>query len=62
MAVHRALAAGLVGRPLADTVRDTLEWARTLRGEPARQADGRYSVRTLTPERERELLVELQCP
>lgn len=52
----RATAAGLTTRPLTETVRDTLEWARALDGEPARQTDGRYSVTTLTPKREAELL------
>lgn len=44
--VSRALAAGLVLRPLEETARDTLAWARTV--EPQRP--------TLTRERERELL------
>jgi 2'-hydroxyisoflavone reductase len=52
----RALAAGLSPRPLSATVRDTLAWARTLTGDPERQEDGRYRVKTLAPERERELL------
>ena len=52
----KARAAGLVTRPLAETVRDTLAWASSLGGDPARQDDGRYSVRTLAPEREAELL------
>lgn len=54
--VAAALAAGLSPRPLAETIRDTLAWARTLTGDPERQEDGRYSVQTLTPERERALL------
>lgn len=52
----RALAAGLTLRPLADTARDTLAWARTLTGDPVRQVDGRYAPRTLTRAREAELL------
>lgn len=52
----RALAAGLRLRPLADTARDTLAWARTLTGDPVRQVDGRYAPRTLTRAREAELL------
>jgi nucleoside-diphosphate-sugar epimerase len=52
----KARAAGLVTRPLAETVRDTLAWASSLDGDPASQEDGRYVVRTLTPEREAELL------
>jgi 2'-hydroxyisoflavone reductase len=52
----KARAAGLGTRPLAETVRDTLAWASSLDGDPARQEDGRYSVRTLTYEREAELL------
>lgn len=52
----RALAAGLTLRPLAETARDTLAWARTLTGEPPRQVDGRYTAKTLTREREAEVL------
>jgi 2'-hydroxyisoflavone reductase len=54
--VSRALAEGLRARPLDETAADTLAWAVTLTGDPARQEDGRYSVQTLGPERERELL------
>jgi len=54
----RAFASGLSPRPLPATVADTLAWARTLRGDPDRQEDGRYRVRTLTAERERELLAD----
>lgn len=46
----RARVAGLRTRPLADTVRDTLAWARTPEGEAAR------SPHALRPERETELL------
>ena len=46
----RARAAGLLTRPLADTVRDTLAWARTPEGEAAR------SPHALTAVREAELL------
>lgn len=53
---YRARAAGLTLRPLSETARDTLAWARTLTGEPPRQVDGRYSASTLTREREEELL------
>ena len=52
----RAFEAGLAPRPLTQTIQDTLAWARTLRGDPSRQEDGRYNVRTLTREREHELL------
>lgn len=45
----RAIAAGLTFRPLADTVRDTLEWAS------ARPADVEWRA-GLKPEREREVL------
>lgn len=55
----RAWSAGLTARPLAATVRDTLQWAQALDGEPLRQADGRYAVQTLTREREAELLAGL---
>jgi 2'-hydroxyisoflavone reductase len=47
--VSRARRVGLVFRPLADTVRDTLEWDRA-RGEPPMRAG-------LDPARERDLLV-----
>lgn len=47
--VGRALAEGLTFRPLAETVRDTVEWDRTLPDE----VKGRVG---LSPERERELL------
>lgn len=46
----RARAAGLHTRPLADTVRDTLAWARTPEGEAAR------SPHAMTREREAGLL------
>jgi 2'-hydroxyisoflavone reductase len=45
----RAIAAGLTFRPLDDTVRDTLAWARSRAGDTPRRAG-------LAPERERELL------
>lgn len=45
----RAIAAGLTFRPLADTVRDTLAWDRTLPADAERRAG-------LKPEREAELL------
>jgi 2'-hydroxyisoflavone reductase len=54
--VTKALDSGLSLRPLAETVRDTLAWARGLDGPAPRQADGRYMPRTLTAEREAELL------
>jgi 2'-hydroxyisoflavone reductase len=47
--VSRARRAGLVFRPLADTVRDTFEWDRA-RGEPPMKAG-------LAPEREQDLLM-----
>jgi 2'-hydroxyisoflavone reductase len=53
---ERAIQAGLRHRPLEHTARDTLDWARTLAGEPPRQADGRYAVRTLAREEERRRL------
>lgn len=56
----KARAAGLTLRPLAETARDTLAWARTLTGEPPRQVDGRYSASTLTREREAELLAAVR--
>lgn len=48
----KAIAAGLRFRPPADTIRDTLHWARTGRG-------GRPFARTgVAPEKERELLAK----
>jgi 2'-hydroxyisoflavone reductase len=56
--VSRAVAAGLTFRPLAETVRDTLEWVRTRDGSGAGTvATGGASGVGLDPERERELLV-----
>lgn len=46
----RAIAQGLRFRPIADTIRDTLHWARTGRG------DKPFARTGLKPERERELL------
>ncbi|MBK9050383.1 MAG: SDR family oxidoreductase [Chloroflexi bacterium] len=45
---QKAIATGMTFRPLADTIRDTLEWANT-------RVDYAWP-RTLTPEREAELL------
>ena len=55
--VSRAVAAGLTFRPIADTVRDTLEWARGRddRGAGTAAMGGTAGV-GLAPERERELL------
>jgi 2'-hydroxyisoflavone reductase len=47
--IDRALAAGLSFRPLAETIRDTLEWDATLPADTPRRAG-------IAPERERELL------
>lgn len=58
----RAKAAGLRLRPLAETARDTLAWARTLVGDPPRQADGRYQPCTLSREKEREILARILSP
>ncbi len=58
----KARAAGLTLRPLADTARDTLAWARTLQGDPPRQVDGRYRVATLTRDREAALLANATAP
>ncbi|HEX5052930.1 MAG TPA: NAD-dependent epimerase/dehydratase family protein [Planctomycetota bacterium] len=46
----RAIGKGLQFRPIADTVRDTLHWARTERGDKPFASTG------LRPEREQELL------
>ncbi len=48
--IDRALATGLAFRPLAETVRDTLEWDRS------RPRDGRGRGTGISRERERELL------
>ncbi|HYN84352.1 MAG TPA: hypothetical protein VER32_03810 [Pyrinomonadaceae bacterium] len=56
--VAKALAAGLTFRPLAETIRDTLVWDESRGG--AKAAEGKAGVampdKTMTPERERELL------
>jgi 2'-hydroxyisoflavone reductase len=57
--VSRAVAAGLETRPVAETVRDTLDWAgaREGRGSGTVAMGGAEGV-GLDPERERELLAE----
>jgi hypothetical protein len=45
-------------RPIEETIRDTVSWARVAGSEPPRQADGRYRVQTLA--RDRELLARLR--
>jgi 2'-hydroxyisoflavone reductase len=52
VSISKALAAGLTFRPLADTVRDTLDWAKT------RPADYQWRA-GLTAERETELLKQM---
>ncbi|MFO1076753.1 MAG: NAD-dependent epimerase/dehydratase family protein [Planctomycetota bacterium] len=47
---HKARDKGLVFRPIADTIRDTLQWARTERGDKPFERTG------IKPERERELI------
>jgi 2'-hydroxyisoflavone reductase len=55
--VSRAVEAGLETRPVAETVRDTLEWARTRDGHGSGTvAMGSAEGVGLDPERERELL------
>lgn len=56
--VSRALAAGLRLRPIEETIRDTLAWDAAVDAEPPRQDDGRYRPRTLSREREAELLAD----
>jgi 2'-hydroxyisoflavone reductase len=51
--ISKALRAGLKFRPLEETVRDTLEWART------RPTDHEWRA-GLTPEREAEVLAALK--
>jgi len=52
--IDRALAAGLTYRPLAQTVRDTFEWARALPDDAPKEVD-------LSSELERELLSAWQA-
>jgi 2'-hydroxyisoflavone reductase len=55
--VTRAIAAGLTFRPLAETLRDTLAWARTLPPGPReRRVQGVSIPAAMTAEREAELL------
>jgi 2'-hydroxyisoflavone reductase len=57
--IDRALAAGLSFRPLADTVRDTLEWQSAGGGGPIADKPGvAVPDLTLSPQREAELLAE----
>jgi 2'-hydroxyisoflavone reductase len=57
--VSRAVGAGLVTRPVAETVRDTLHWAQTREGHGSGTvAMGGAEGVGLDPERERELLAE----
>jgi 2'-hydroxyisoflavone reductase len=57
--VSRAVAAGLRFRPLEETVRDTLEWARAQGETAAPLASGMAIGKAgMEPERERELLAE----
>jgi 2'-hydroxyisoflavone reductase len=57
--VSRAVAAGFVTRPVAETVRDTLDWARAREGSGSGTvAMGSAEGVGLHPERERELLAE----
>lgn len=48
----KAMAQGLAFRPIADTIRDTLQWAKTGRG------DQPFTRTGLRPEREQELLAK----
>jgi 2'-hydroxyisoflavone reductase len=52
---QKAIAAGLRFRPIADTVRDTLQWAKTERG------DKPFARTGLPAEREQELLAKLRA-
>jgi len=57
VSVARAVAAGLVYRPLADTVRDTLEWARSLPPGPRMFRTHGVSIPpAMTRERESQVL------
>jgi 2'-hydroxyisoflavone reductase len=58
----KAIQAGLKYRPLSRTVRDTLEWHRSLQGEAPQQADRRYVPRALSRQRELELIQALCRP
>jgi 2'-hydroxyisoflavone reductase len=54
--VSRAVGAGLMFRPLDDTARATLAWARTATTTPSRRQGAELPHAGLAPERERELL------
>lgn len=56
---RRALAAGLGFRPLADTVRATLEWDR---GESGAPTESPIRVTPMLPDREAELLAQAPVP
>lgn len=58
-AIDRALAAGLTFRPLAETVRDTLDWQRSTEGRPLPAKSGVALPDTsLGADREAELLAQ----
>jgi 2'-hydroxyisoflavone reductase len=55
--VSRAVAAGLRFRPVEETVRDTLQWARATADTAAALSSGmEIGAAGMEPERERELL------
>jgi 2'-hydroxyisoflavone reductase len=58
--VSKAIAHGLTFRPLADTVRDTLDWAMTLSEEPSPDSgdDPERPKAGMEPEREAQVLKE----
>ena len=52
-----AIEQGLTFRPLAQTIRDTLQWCREASGE---SIDSPLRVRTLSAQKERETLAQLR--
>jgi 2'-hydroxyisoflavone reductase len=55
---RRAIEQGLTFRPLAETIRDTLQWCRETGGE---SIDSPLRVRTLSAQKERETLARLRA-
>jgi 2'-hydroxyisoflavone reductase len=55
---RRAIEQGLTIRPLAETIRDTLQWSRETGGE---SIDSPLRVRTLSAQKERETLARLRA-
>ena len=54
--IRRALKAGLIFRPLSDTIRDTLDWDAPRSEEQRRPVAGGLIGASMTADRERQLL------